>query len=79
MLSLDGIEFTAFGDFPGSHLVNRGKTFDGYYGIQYNHSGKMVFSVDDGPEELTVPVSFSRHRTAHTTTTITRVFTGICG
>ena len=52
MLSLDGIEFTTFGDFPGSHLVNRGKTFDGYYGIQYNHSGKMVFSVDDGPEEL---------------------------
>lgn len=48
----DGITFTTFGDIPDSCGGSRNKVFDGYYGIQYNHSGKLVFSVDGSPEEL---------------------------
>ena len=48
----DGLTFTTFGDIPESAGGSRDKVFDGYYGIQYTHSGKLVFSVDGSPEEV---------------------------
>ena len=48
----DGIFFNTYGDVPRCPVINRGKTFDGYFGIQYNHSGKFRFQVDDEPAEI---------------------------
>jgi len=48
----DGIAFTHFGDNPHYTQLARGRGFDGYFGIQYNHSGKLLFGVDGEPEEV---------------------------
>ena len=45
----DGIFFNTYGDVPRCPVINRGKTFDGYFGIQYNHSGSLFFARGSEP------------------------------
>jgi len=36
--------FNTHGDLPTAQGISRSGTFQGYYGIQYNHSGTLLFS-----------------------------------
>ena len=44
----DGQIFPVYGDVPESSGM--WENHPEYYGIQYNHAGKLRFSVDGGPE-----------------------------
>ncbi len=44
-----GLHFHVWGDVPDSAAILHNKTFNGYYGIQYNHSGEMEFAIGDDP------------------------------
>jgi AraC-like DNA-binding protein len=46
----NGIEFICHGDVPDYKAFHFGRTFDGYFGIQYNHRGNCFLQVDDAPE-----------------------------
>ncbi len=45
MKYFDGINFIACGECPEYFEIQKNRFFDGYYGIQYNHSGLMDFAV----------------------------------
>lgn len=47
-----GIVFKTAGENPDYTTLSRNRTFDGYYGIQYNHSGRLLFAVDGEPDEI---------------------------
>lgn len=52
------IRFIKYGEmkFYGERNTRR---FDGYYGIQYNHSGELILQIDDKtPQRLTEPCFF---------------------
>ena len=44
-----GLKFVCFGDKRGTHEYCKKKTFAGYYGIQYTHTGKLSISVNQEP------------------------------
>lgn len=48
----DGINFIGYGNSPGNTSVHKIKQFDGYYGIQYNHSGRLDFAIGDSPHTV---------------------------
>ncbi len=52
MKYFDGIDFRISGESPEYTTLSRNRVFEGYYGIQYNHSGRLLFSVDGCPEEI---------------------------
>ncbi len=41
-----GLHFNFFGNYPSQTEGQIAKEFDGYYGIQYNHSGKVQFALN---------------------------------
>ncbi len=49
MKYFDGINFIGCGEDPVHSSVQKDRFFDGYYGIQYNHSGPMEFATGDIP------------------------------
>ena len=50
MKYFDGIDFRISGESPEYTTLSRNRVFEGYYGIQYNHSGRLLFSVDGSPD-----------------------------
>ena len=47
MKYFEGISFIGCGEDTQHGSVQKDRFFDGYYGIQYNHSGSMDFSLED--------------------------------
>ncbi len=53
------LEFVCAGKVVNRTLWNRGRFFEGYYGLQYIHRGSVLVRVGDGVEEhLQGPVAF---------------------
>ncbi|MGN0867153.1 MAG: helix-turn-helix domain-containing protein [Oligosphaeraceae bacterium] len=53
------LEFVCAGKVINRTLWNHGRVFEGYYGLQYIHRGRVLARVGDGPEEsLTGPAAF---------------------
>lgn len=46
----ESLVFNTFGDYPESQGIAKDGVFHGYYGIQYNHSGPLLYSRNDEPE-----------------------------
>lgn len=54
-----GLRFVGFGDLQATDACYANKRFDGYYGIQYTHSGRLQFSVDaESPRVFDGPCAF---------------------
>ena len=49
MKYFEGISFIGCGDHPQHGAIHKDRIFDGYYGIQYNHSGPLDFATGDNP------------------------------
>ena len=49
MKYFDGINFIGCGEDTNHLTVQKDRLFEGYYGIQYNHSGPLDFATGDSP------------------------------
>ena len=59
MKYFEGINFIGCGEFSNHTSIQKDRFFEGYYGIQYNHSGPMDFTVGDKPRcEVEGPYAF---------------------
>lgn len=59
MKYFEGINFIGCGDELNHLAVQKNRLFEGYYGIQYNHSGPMDFAVGDNPiRQIDGPYAF---------------------
>ncbi len=47
MKYFDGLQFTIWNDHPEMHGLYTNNAL--YYGIQYNHTGPLIYSIDDAP------------------------------
>lgn len=54
----ESLVFNTYGDYPESRGISKDGVFHGYYGIQYNHSGPLVYSRNHEPE-ITVEGSYA--------------------
>ena len=62
MKYFEGISFIGCGEDAQYGSVQENRFFDGYYGIQYNHSGPMDFSLGENPRrQIEGPCAFISH------------------
>lgn len=53
------LDFVCAGSLMNRNLWNKGRYFDGYFGLQYIHKGRLLVQVNDGQmETLLAPAAF---------------------